>query len=103
MWLDFTLVAGVAIAAAVWLGMSTYILVVQRRRDLTRDTLARARTALAPMSGVTPEERLATAQALLARASRELVMHAAAEHDLAAHVFEALAALLAQRWSSARL
>ncbi len=103
MWLDLILVAGVLATALVWLGMSAYILAVQRRRDLTRDTMARTREALAPMAGAPLAERLSVARTLLATASRELVMHGAADRDLPAHAFEALTALLDERWTLDRL
>jgi HEAT repeat protein len=103
MWLDFTLVVGMVLAATAWLAMSAYVVAVQRRRDGTRDTLARTLTALVPMTAAAPAERLAAARELLKGASRELVMHAAAERDVASHVFEALVGLLDERWSLDRL
>jgi hypothetical protein len=99
MWLDLILVTGVVAAAVAWAALSVHVLVVQRRRDATRETLAHTLAVLGPMSSAPLEARLAAAQPLLAHASRELVMHAAAERDLPSHVFEALATVLERRWS----
>jgi HEAT repeat protein len=99
MWLDLFLIGGVALAALAWAALSAHILRVQRRRETTRAKLAATLAALEPMRALPVEERLAAARLLLKDASRELLMHAAADRELATHVFETLVALIALRWS----
>lgn len=99
MWLDLILIGGVALAALAWAALSAYILGVQRRREETRATLASTLAALAPMAAVPLQDRLATARLLLGDATRELLMHGAADRDLPDHIFETLFALFGERWT----
>jgi len=98
-WLETILVGAVVVAIATWAALSAYILGVERRREATRTTLASSLDALEKASHLTLAERIAAVRPLLARATRELVMHAAADRDLSPLAFETLTALLAERWT----
>jgi len=99
MWLDLVLIGGGVLAALAWAGLSAYILRVQRRRQATRAALTSTLTTLAPMAAASLDARLAAVRPLLQDASRELVMHGAADRDLPASAFATLIALLAERWT----
>ncbi|MFN8065215.1 MAG: HEAT repeat domain-containing protein [Vicinamibacterales bacterium] len=99
MWIDLIFLCSVGVAILVWAALSIYMLVVQRRREATRASLQAALEALAPLQATAAAERLAVARPLLQGASRELIMHGAAERDLPNHTFETLMAIIAERWS----
>ena len=99
MWIDLILLGGVALAALAWAGLSAYILGVQRRREVTRATLASTLATLEPMATVQLEHRLTAVRPLLQDATRELLMHGAADRDLPDHIFETLIALFRERWT----
>ena len=99
MWLDSVLFGGLVLAMLAWAALSAYILQVQRRREATRAALASTLARLEPMDGEPLAVRLDAVRPLLTSATRELVMHGAAERDLAPHVFETLVALIAERWT----
>ena len=103
LWLETVLFGAVAISALVWAALSAYILGVQRRRDTTREALASVLASLERTSNLGLPDRLAAVGPLLAGASRELVMHAASDRDLSSPGFEALVALLGERWTLASL
>ena len=102
-WLDQTLIGGVALAALAWAALSAYILGVQRRRETTRATLASTLAALEPMAAVALPDRIARIRPALQDATRELVMHGAAEQNLPLHAFDTLVALIDERWTLASL
>lgn len=102
-WLDLILIGGVALAALAWATLSAYILRVQRRREATRATLASMLAALEPMRTEPLDDRLAAVRPLLKSASRELLMHGAADRDLSAHVFDTLVVFIGERWTIASL
>jgi len=97
--LETVLFGAVAIAALGWAALSAYILGLQRRRETTRAALASALAALEQKWNHSQQDRLSAVRPLLGRASRELVMHAAAERDLSTPGFETLVALLGERWT----
>src|SRR4051812_11751790 len=103
LWLETVLFGAVAIAALMWATLSAYILRVQRRRETTRTTLASTLAALDQTSNLALPDRLAAVRPLLGGASRELVMHAAADRALSSPGFETLVALLDERWTLASL
>jgi HEAT repeat protein len=100
LWLETILAGAFALAVLTWAALSLYILGVQRRRESTRATLTSALAALDQCSDAPLPERLAAVRPLLAGSTRELVMHAASDRDLSASGFEALTALLAERWTT---
>ena len=99
MWLDSILFVAAALAILAWAALSGYIVLVQRRRDATRDTLESARLALDRLRGATPETRRTALDLLFRQSSRELLMRCAAERDLSADAFLTLVSLLEERWT----
>ncbi len=99
LWLDTVLIVAVVLAMAAWAALSAHLLAVQGRREETRATLATALTALEPLAGQPLDVRLRAVRPLLLRASRELLMHGAADRDLPDPAFETLVALLTERWT----
>ena len=99
MWLDTVLFGGLVLAMVAWAVLSAYILQVQRRRESTRAALASTLARLASMDAAPLADRLDAVRPLLTGATRELLMHGAAERDLAPHAFETLVALFAERWT----
>ncbi|MGE3957895.1 MAG: HEAT repeat domain-containing protein [Vicinamibacterales bacterium] len=98
MWLDTILLVTVTLTIVIWAGLSAYVLRVQRRREATRATLARTLDTLDQMSRAPIEERLALARGMLKEGSRELIMRGAADRDLPDPAFDAIVALLSERW-----
>ena len=104
LWLETVLFGAVALTALAWAALSAYILGVQRRRETTardpgihlraRSSDGRISRCLIGIDAVRP---------LLGVATRELVMHAAADRDLSNRGFETLVALLDERWTLASL
>ena len=103
MWLETVLFGAVSIAALVWASLSVYILGVQRRRETTRAALTSTFASLERTSNLALPERVAAVRPLLAGASRELVMHAAADRELSSPGFEALVVVLEEQWTLASL
>lgn len=99
MWLDSILFVATGLAILAWASLSRYIVLVQRRRDETRETLESARLALNHLSDATPEARKSALETLFRQSSRELLMRCAAERDLSADSFLTLVSLLEERWS----
>ncbi len=99
MWLDSVLFGGLVLAMVAWAVLSTHILRVQRRREATRAALASTLAQLEPMDGAPLAARLDAVRPILADATRELLMHGAAERDLPAHAFDTLVALITERWT----
>jgi HEAT repeat protein len=99
MWFDSVLFAGASAAVLAWAGLSAYILLVQRKRHATRDTLNAAHAALERLRDATLEARVDALDPLFRLASRELLMRCAADRDLSADAFESLVALLDRRWT----
>jgi HEAT repeat protein len=98
--LDTLLVAGCAVAALLWLGLSAYVLAVQRRRTDARASLARA-TALLRRDDVRLlplADRVVSLRPVIADASRDMVMHGAADGEATPEIAEALIAFLVERW-----
>ncbi|MEQ1908216.1 MAG: HEAT repeat domain-containing protein [Vicinamibacterales bacterium] len=98
-WFDSTLFIAAALAILAWAALSGYIVLVQRRRDVTRDTLESARLALDRLRSATPEARRSALDLLFRHSSRELLMRCAAERDLSADAFLTLVSLLEERWT----
>ncbi len=99
MWLDSVLFGGLVLAMVAWAALSAYILQVQRRREATRAALASTLARLEPMAAAPLAERLDAVRPLLTGATRELLMHGAAERELSAHAFDTLVAFIAERWT----
>src|SRR4051812_6753587 len=99
LWLETVLFGAVVTAALVWAALSAYILGVQRRRETTGTALESTLAALERTSNLALQDRLAAVRPLLDGATRELVMHAAADRELPAPGFETLVALLGERWT----
>jgi HEAT repeat protein len=99
LWLETILVGAVVVAIVTWAALSAYILSVQRRREATRTTMASTLGALERTSNLELSQRIAAVRPLLVNATRELVMHAAADRDLSPSAFETLTALFAERWT----
>lgn len=100
MWLDSVLFGGLVLAMLAWAALSAYILGVQRRREATRALLASTLSRLESMADVPLAQRVDAVRPLLTPATRELLMHGAAERDLPDHIFDTLVALLAERWTT---
>ncbi len=99
MWLDSVLFGGLVLAVVAWAVLSAYILGVQRRREATRAALASTLTHLETLAGATLAARLDAVRPLLTGATRELLMHGAAERELPVHIFDTFVALIAERWT----
>ena len=99
MWFDSILFVAAALAILAWAALSGYILLVQRRRDVTRGTLESARLALHRLGGATLETRRRALDLLFRHSSRELLMRCAAERELSPDAFLALVSLLEERWT----
>ncbi len=99
MWLDSVLFGGLLLAMVAWAVLSAYILQVQRRREATRAALASTLARLEPMADGTLAARVDAVRPLLTGATRELLMHGAAERNLAVHIFDTLVALITERWT----
>ncbi|MBS1819442.1 MAG: HEAT repeat domain-containing protein [Acidobacteria bacterium] len=99
MWIDLIFLGSVGVAILAWAGLSLYMLAVQSRREATRAALQATLDVLLPLQSAALPARLAAARPLLQGASRELLMHGAAERDLPQPTFETLMAVIAERWS----
>jgi len=98
LWLDSVLIGAVVFAVLTWAVLSAYILAVQRKREHSRTTLSSALASLQSMCDASSADRIAAVRQLLGGATRELVMHAAADQDLPQRAFEAIVAVLTERW-----
>lgn len=96
---DLLLITSAA-AALVWAGLSLYVLAIHRRRVAADRVLASAFTVLDrdEVRGLPVAERVARVHPVVAHASRELMMRAAADPGAADDTFAVLAATLADRW-----
>ena len=99
-WLDLVLVWGSIGAAAIWVELSVFLLLVQRRRDAARATLETALAALRePTVRALPfVDRVARIRPLIEGASRELVMRAVADARTPPDAAAVLEAHLIDRW-----
>ena len=103
--LDTLLVAGCAVAALLWIGLSAHVLAVQWRRTDARASLARA-TALLRRDDVRLlplADRLVWLRPVIENASRDMVMYGAADGEATPEIAEALVAFLVERWGLADL
>ena len=98
--IDSVLFAGSLAAVLAWAALSIYVLRIERRRTGARAVLAKASQALAldDVQRLPLAARIAQVRPVLDRASREMVMHAAADAATPAGTFEVLAAYLVERW-----
>lgn len=101
--LEPVFVALAGVTAVAWAALSAYVLTVQRRRESARAIKAAVLASIDRYRFLPLEDRLAALEDILAPASRELVMHVAAERELAADLFETLVAYLDRRWTIASL
>src|SRR5437867_3316221 len=99
-WFELVLIVAAVAAIGTWAVLSLYVIQVQRRRAAARATASRARAALegADVAGLSLAERLDRVRPILDDASRELIMHAAADLDTPLASGEVLAAYLVERW-----
>src|SRR5262245_49194626 len=93
------------LAVSSWLGVSVHVVFVQRRRARAHAVATAAVQAVqqANIRALPIEGRVACLTPMLRRASRALVMRAAAEDGLSNEAFDALSAYLVQRWDRKRL
>jgi HEAT repeat protein len=98
--LDWALFGASFAAAFAWVALSLYVLTIERRRSKARATLGSATAALAldDLRGLPVDARVAHVRPVLAGASREMVMHAAAAGGTPDAAFEVLTAYLVERW-----
>src|SRR5260221_8334794 len=103
--LDSVLIAASIAAVLFWAALSTYVLVVQRRRAHARVVAAAVITELQSDEGrrLPDHERLAHARPLLETASRELVMRIAADRETPAGIARVLTVWLLDKWGLATL
>jgi HEAT repeat protein len=104
-WFHPVLVWSAVGAVALWMTLSVYLLLVERRRDAARTTLSAALAALESpeMLRLSLAERAAHVRPVLESASRELVMRAIADSHTPPAAAAALEAYLIDRWGQARL
>ena len=93
------------LAFLAWLGVSLHVVFVQRRRARAHAVATAAVQALqqADIRALPIEGRVAYLTPMLRRASRALVMRAAAEDEVSKEAFDALSGHLVQRWGRERL
>jgi HEAT repeat protein len=104
-WFHPVLVWSAVGAIALWVTLSVYLLLVERRRDAARTTLSAALAALESpeVLRLSLAERATHLRPVLESASRELVMRAIADPHTPAAAAAALEAYLIDRWGQARL
>jgi len=92
--------AGAVGAVVAWIAMSAYVLFVQRRRTAARMVMASAVAAVADdtRGDAPPADRVAQLAPLIADASRELIMQAAADPHTPPRAADVLAAHVVQQW-----
>lgn len=98
--LTVSLIIGTLAAIALWTGLSIYVLSVHRLRTATRRILADALEALehADLMTLGAEARAARLAALLAGASRDLLMSALGGREIPDHLFAPLFQHLLTTW-----
>ena len=97
---DTALVLGSAAAALTWAALAAHVLTVQHWRARAHAAVANALAALASdeVRLLTVVERLARVRPLLAHASREMIMRAAADDETTPEMFDVWAEYLASTW-----
>jgi HEAT repeat protein len=105
MFIEEIFIGALAVTLLAWAGLSAYILAVQRQRTASRMLIADAIAELRSIDvRVLPlAARVARAKPLLNRASRSMVMHAAAFGDTPPDVLDAITSYLLARWGEASL
>jgi HEAT repeat protein len=103
--LDTVLLVSAGLAALFWAALSWHVAAIQRRRTAARATVSSAMAVLTEpdVAGLPLASRVDRVRPLLAGASRELTMHAAADHETPAAAVEVLAAYLVEQWGEASL
>jgi HEAT repeat protein len=98
--LEFLLLVSSLVTAGMWGALAMYLLAIERRRLATRRLLARAVATIRrdEVQALPRREGHAKLEALLAQASRELVMRAAADAATPDDVFAPLVNYLTDRW-----
>lgn len=99
MWFNSVLMTGAGVAVFSWASLSAYVLLVQRRRRATGDTLASARRSLSRLDGASVDERIEALYPVFRAASRELLMRCMADRELSQDDFSTLVAFYDRRWS----
>jgi HEAT repeat protein len=100
--IDILLIGAAFAAVVAWAVLAAHVASVQRGRTAARATVAAALAALgaADVAGLPLAERIARIRSLLDRATRELIMQAAADDETPAHVVQVLTAYLTERWGA---
>jgi HEAT repeat protein len=103
--LDTTLLPAAATMALCWAALSTYVLLVGRRRDSARAAVSRILDILTsePVRLTALDKRLQFVAPLLDRLSRDMILHTAAGPETPREAFEALHAYLLRRWTGNQL
>jgi HEAT repeat protein len=103
--IDFILPGVAAAAITVWAALSIHVLRIQRRRAAAETTLSAVLAALevAQAENRPLDSRVSGLRSVLACASRELVMRAAADRTTPAHAVEPLEQYLVDRWGIDRV
>lgn len=103
--IEALLLAALVLALATWMALSGYILSVQRRRERSRTIISDAIAELRSndVRSLPLAARVARAKPMLDRASRTMIMHAAAFGDTPPDVFEAITSYLLARWGEESL
>lgn len=99
---DTFLIVALLAVVATWAALSSYVLLVQHRRDGARATVESALAALAGQAAarLPAAERVDNIRRFLKDASRELIMAAATDPDTPPAAADTLAAYLMDRWGS---
>ena len=103
--IDILLIGAAFAAVVAWAGLAAHVASVQRGRTAARATVAAALAALgaADVARLPLAERIARIRLLLDRATRELIMQAAADDETPVDVVQVLTAYLTERWGAETL
>jgi HEAT repeat protein len=103
--LDALLVSLAAIAVLAWTALAAHLLAVERRRANARAIVGRIHDALGrdDARALPLADRVARLAGAVEGASRDLLMREAAAVETPAHVADALAAYIAERWGVGEL
>jgi len=98
--IEALLLVALVLAFTTWAALSVYTLSVHRRRETSRTIISDAIAELRSndVRSLPLAARVARAKPMLDRASRTMIMHAAAFGDTPPDVFEAITAYLQAKW-----
>ena len=105
MTLDTTLLLGSTAAALIWAALSTYVLLISRRRRHARGVVSMVLTELRNdvVRGAGVDAGVRHVKPLLDRLSRDMVLHTAADAGTPPDAFHVLSAYLLDRWTEETL